>query len=227
MLEFKAGKINKHVLYSDILNRDVTLSIYLPESYNQLVKYNVILCFDGLDFLRFGRIQRTYESLIKEARIDDAIIVGFHYEDVDKRREEFHPQGSRSHLTIQSVGKEILPFIDSTFSTLKVGNARLLVGDSLAGSIALLTALTYPTIFSRVAMLSPHSDEKDFTLPTNGKRADFLTPNRELAEQIKKYNITYYYDEFEGGHQWKDWKPLLSDILLYFFSNQSPDQLYE
>ena len=37
-------------------------------------------------------------------------------EDVDKRREEFHPQGSRSHLTIQSVGKEILPFIDSTFS---------------------------------------------------------------------------------------------------------------
>ena len=75
MLEFKAGKINKHVLYSDILNRDVTLSIYLPESYNQLVKYNVILCFDGLDFLRFGRIQRTYESLIKEARIDDAIIV--------------------------------------------------------------------------------------------------------------------------------------------------------
>ena len=66
MSEFKTGKINKHVLYSNILNRDVTISIYLPESYNQLVKYNVILCFDGLDFLRFGRIQRTYESLIKE-----------------------------------------------------------------------------------------------------------------------------------------------------------------
>ena len=42
----------------------------------------------------------------------------------------FIHKGSRSHLTIQSVGKEILPFIDSTFSTLKVGNARLLVGDS-------------------------------------------------------------------------------------------------
>ena len=53
-VEFKAGKINKHVLYSDILNRDVTLSIYLPESYNQLVKYNVILCFDGLDFYVSG-----------------------------------------------------------------------------------------------------------------------------------------------------------------------------
>ncbi|MDU3838898.1 MAG: esterase family protein, partial [Staphylococcus aureus] len=28
MSEFKTGKINKHVLYSNILNRDVTLSIY-------------------------------------------------------------------------------------------------------------------------------------------------------------------------------------------------------
>lgn len=33
------------------------------------------------------------------------------------------------------------------------------MGDSLAGSIALLTALTYPTIFSQVAMLSPQYDE--------------------------------------------------------------------
>ncbi len=114
MSEFKTGKINKHVLYSNILNRDVTISIYLPESYNQLVKYNVILCFDGLDFLRFGRIRRTYESLIKEARIDDAIIVGFHYEDVDKRR-EIHPQGSRSHLTIQSVGKEMCHLLTRRF----------------------------------------------------------------------------------------------------------------
>ena len=45
---------------------------------------------------RFGRIQREYERLRKEEHIERAIIVGFHYEDVEKRREEFHPQGSRS-----------------------------------------------------------------------------------------------------------------------------------
>ena len=84
------------------------------------------------------------------------------------------------------------------FQLIKVGNARILMGDSLAGSIALLTALTYPTIFSQVAMLSPHSDEtvidkfnkciqyselsiwhaigleeEDFALPTTGERANF------------------------------------------------------
>ena len=195
MSEFKPGKINKHQFYSDILEREVTISIYLPEDYTDLFKHQVIICFDGLDFLRFGRIQREYERLRKDQEIQRAIIVGFHYESVEKRREEFHPQGSRSHLTVKAIGKELLPFIDATFPTYKVGNARLLMGDSLAGSIALLTSLTYPTIFSQVAMLSPQYDdiikeklidcetkeqlsiwhaigleEEDFTLPTNGIR---------------------------------------------------------
>ena len=248
MSEFKPGKINKHILYSDILERYVTISIYLPEEYTDLFKYQVIICFDGLDFLRFGRIQREYEKLRKDNEIQRAIIVGFHYEDVEKRREEFHPKGSRSHLTVQAVGKELLPFIDATFPTYKVGNARLLMGDSLAGSIAFLTALTYPTIFSQVAMLSPQYDEvvkekvercdtksqlsiwhgigleeEDFKLPTNGKRANFLTPNRELNALINQFDIRYHYQEFDGGHNWKSWKPLLGDILKYFLDEELPE----
>lgn len=248
MSEFKPGKINKHQFYSDILEREVTISIYLPEDYTDLFKHQVIICFDGLDFLRFGRIQREYERLRKDQEIQRAIIVGFHYESVEKRREEFHPQGSRSHLTVKAIGKELLPFIDATFPTYKVGNARLLMGDSLAGSIALLTSLTYPTIFSQVAMLSPQYDdiikeklidcetkeqlsiwhaigleEEDFTLPTNGKSANFLTPNRELNQLIKQYHVKYEYQEFDGGHNWKSWKPMLGDILKYFLDEEIPD----
>ena len=159
MSEFKVGKINKKIIHSDILNRDVTLSVYLPEDYTNLFKYQLIFCFDGLDFFRFGRIQRIYEQLREEQSIQRAIIVGFHYEDVEKRREEFHPSGRRSNLTIKAMGKEILPYIDATFPTYKVGNTRLLIGDSLAGSIALMTAMTYPTIFSQVALLSPMYNE--------------------------------------------------------------------
>ena len=113
MSEFKVGKINKKIIHSDILNRDVTLSVYLPEDYTNLFKYQLIFCFDGLDFFRFGRIQRIYEQLREEQSIQRAIIVGFHYEDVEKRREEFHPSGSRSNLTIKAMGKEILPYIDA------------------------------------------------------------------------------------------------------------------
>ena len=41
MSEFKVGKINKKI-HSDILNRDVTLSVYLPEDYTNLFKYQLI-----------------------------------------------------------------------------------------------------------------------------------------------------------------------------------------
>ena len=50
MSNFKSGKINKYILHSNILERDVTLSVYLPEDYSELFKYQVIICFDGLDF---------------------------------------------------------------------------------------------------------------------------------------------------------------------------------
>lgn len=57
------------------------------------------------------------------------------------------------------MGKEILPYIDATFPTYKVGNTRLLIGDSLAGSIAFNDCNDLPNYFSRVALLSPMYNE--------------------------------------------------------------------
>ncbi|MEJ7219663.1 esterase family protein [Staphylococcus gallinarum] len=244
MYEFQPGNINKIEFPSEILERDVTLSIYLPKDFTELFKYKVVFCFDGLDFFSFGRIHRTYEQLRAENKVERAIFVGFHYEDVDKRRAEFHPQGARTPLTVKAVANEILPFIDRTFPTFKVGNSRILLGASLAGSVALMTALSYPRVFSQVGMLSPQHDEvittmfdrcqfqeqltiwhivgleeDDFELPTTGKRADFLTPNRELNQLIATSGVTYHYFEFDGGHRWKSWKHYLDDLLIYFLSD--------
>lgn len=244
MYDFKPGCITKINFPSKILDRDVTLSIYLPKDFTELFKYKIIFCFDGADFFSFGRIHRTYEQLREANEVERAIFVGFHYEDVDKRRAEFHPQGARTHLTVKAMANEILPYIDQTFPTFKVGNARILLGDSLAGSAALITALSYPRIFSQVGLLSPQHDEaiemliercqfkeqlsiwhavgleeEDFKLPITGKSADFLTPNRKLNQVIEKNDFTYHYLEFEGGHMWKSWKPLLGDLLKYFLSD--------
>ena len=243
MTELKAGTINKTIFHSDILERDITLSIYLPENYTPLFKYKVVFCFDGLDFFRFGQIHRAYERLRKNEEVERAIIIGFHYETVDKRREEFSPDGSRSPLTVKAMGQEILPYIDKTFPTFKVASGRILLGDSLAGSIALMTALSYPRLFNQVGMFSPmfnevvdllanhcqfidqlnvwHAvgkEEIDFALPTTGERAEFLTPNRELKALFEQLQVTHHYEEFDGGHRWKYWKKLMEPLLLYFLA---------
>ena len=54
----------------------------------------------------------------------------------------------------------------------------------------------------------------------NWRTCKLLTPNRDLATVIKDKGLTYHYLEFEGGHNWKSWKPLLSDILKYYLSDE-------
>ncbi|MBI5975260.1 esterase family protein [Staphylococcus canis] len=245
MTEFKAGQITKTQFESNILDRTVTLSVYLPEDYSNDEPSNVIFCFDGRDFMRYGQIHRLYERLWRKGEIKKSIIIGFHYESVHKRHEEFHPQGEFASMTVRAVATEIFPWIDETFTTHTSSESRVLLGDSLAGSIAFLTALSYPRTLSQVGMLSPHVDEVvelllnrcqfkgnlsiwhvigkeeiDFKLPTSGERADFLTPNRELKKLLEPTVRSYYYDELDGGHNWKTWQKELPKLLKYFLSNE-------
>ena len=244
MTEFQPGKITTIDFPSAALGRSIKLSIYLPKDYTELFKHKVIICFDGRDFFSFGQLHRKYEKLREADKVEKAIFVGFHYETVDERRKEFHPQGSKAPQTVKAVTQEILPYIDQTFSTFKVGNSRILFGDSLAGSIALMTAFSYPRIFSQVGVLSPQFaqpmdqliercqfkellniwhvvglEEERFNLPTTGEEADFLTPNRELHELLVQNNVTTQYQEFDGGHRWKSWQGLLEELLIYYLSD--------
>lgn len=117
MTTFKPGEVTRVNFTSDILNRDITLSIYLPKDYSALRQYKIIFCFDGRDFFSFGQIHRKYEKLRQTKKIDDAIFVGFHYETVDKRREEFHPQGARATYC-KSNGARTVTLCRSTISNL-------------------------------------------------------------------------------------------------------------
>ncbi|QLK85658.1 esterase family protein [Staphylococcus sp. 17KM0847] len=244
MSNFKVGVVTETQFSSEYLERDITLSIYLPQDYSERARAKVVFCFDGRDFLRFGQLHRVYERLRQQAEVERAIFVGFHYESVAKRRIEFHPQGSQSANTVKAVVQEILPWIDRTFSTYNMAEGRILLGDSLAGSIALMTALVYPRLVSQVGVLSPYYDdvvetlfqrcqfreqlsiwhvigqeERDFQLPTSGERADFLTPNRTLSARIQETSAHYYYEELDGGHNWKTWRQVLPDLLIYFLGN--------
>ena len=52
---------------------------------------------------------------------------------------------------------------------------------------------------------------------TNGKTADFLVPNRQLANIIRAQKTAYFYDEFEGCHTWKYWQQDLKRALPFMF----------
>lgn len=68
MTTFNPGEVTVTHLQSDYLEREITLSVYLPKDYSDLYKSKVIFCFDGRDFLRYGQLHRVYEKLRKNGK---------------------------------------------------------------------------------------------------------------------------------------------------------------
>lgn len=224
------GQINEEILYSEYLQEEVPLLIYMPDTYMPMQTYQLLIASDGRDYFQYGKLGAVVQELMDESEIEDTIVVGIPYQDKYIRREMYHPEGEKQAAYIRFVAEELLPFLEERFSLEKDREARGLIGDSLAATVSLMIATTYPHLFSRVAMHSPFSNETvieavttlDDTLPftfyhvigteehkvatTGDGIQNFLEPNRELHRIFQKKQSDYFFEEFEGNHTWKYWQ---------------------
>jgi enterochelin esterase-like enzyme len=238
---FPKGTIKELTLHSRELDEDVQLLVYLPANFSPLYKYSLLIAQDGQDYFRLGRIARLADEFLFQREIENLIIVGVPYQDVDDRRKKYHPSGSQNQQYIRFLAHELVPFFDQEFPTYQMGSTRALIGDSLGGAVSLMTALQYPHTFGKVLLHSPYVDEiilkavKNFTdgqllqlyhvigdqetevNTTNGNVKDFLSPNRKLSKIISEKPITYFYEEFSGNHTWTYWQPDLRRALKMLF----------
>ena len=153
------GKIEEINFYSKALDEEMQLLIHLPHQYSPLYKYSVLIASDGKDYFQYGRIGRVVDELVNEGDINNMIVVGIPYKSVKERRRMYHPDGDRHEDYIRFLAHELVPYIDENYPTYQVGAGRGLIGDSLAATISLLTALKYPNCFGKVILHSPYVDE--------------------------------------------------------------------
>lgn len=229
-------------IHSNYLNETMILKIYQPKSFSPLYKYHICIMQDGDDYYQLGRAATWSDKLHENEEINNTIFVGIHYHDKYDRRKKYHPDGELQQAYIRFLVHEVVPFLDELLPTYHMGQSRALMGDSLAGTLALMTALKYPNTFGNVIMQSPYVDEtvnqsvqvaKDIYAidiyhtigtaetavdTTDGKQSDFLTPNRELSERLQQKDMSYTYHELEDGeHTWKYWQNDLQRALKTMF----------
>lgn len=240
-MAFPKGTIKELTIYSAELGEDIQLLVYLPANFSPLYKYSLLIAQDGRDYFQLGRIARLADEFLFQKEIENLIIVGVPYKNVEDRRKKYHPNGSQNQQYIRFLAHELVPFLDQEFPTYQMGLTRALIGDSLGGAVSLMTALQYPHTFGKVLLHSPYVDEsilsavKNFSegqllqiyhvignqetevQTTDGSLKDFLTPNRELSKIISEKPITYFYEEFSGNHTWKYWQPDLRRALKMLF----------
>ena len=236
------GTLQDTTIYSESLQQEMQLLIYLPPNYSPLYKYSVLIASDGKDYFQLGRLSRIADELYDSEEIENLIIVGVPYKNVKERRAMYHPDGEKHSAYLRFLAHELVPYIDEHYPTYQIGMGRALIGDSLAATVSLLAALSYPNIFGKVIMHSPlvndevlekvekHKDIHAFSLyhvigneenavPTgDGLMTDFITPNRKLHKLFINKGFSTFYDELNGDHTWKLWQPDIKRSLQSNFS---------
>ncbi|WHY79015.1 alpha/beta hydrolase-fold protein [Neobacillus sp. WH10] len=240
-MEFPKGTIKELTFQSLELGEEIQLLVYLPANFSPLYKYSLLIAQDGRDYFQLGRIGRLADEFLFEREIENIIIVGVPYKDVEDRRRKYHPDGDQNQQYIRFLAHELVPFLDKEFPTYHMGSTRALIGDSLGATVSLMTALQYPHTFGKVVLQSPFVNEQVLKLvndfseahlieiyhvigtqetevqTTDGRISDFLSPNRKLSKVISEKPFTYFYEEFNGNHTWKYWQPDLRKALKMLF----------
>lgn len=240
-MDIPRGSIKDVTLFSKELMEDVKILIYLPHNFSTLYKYSLLIAQDGQDYFQLGRIGRVADQLHHEAEIEQLIIVGIPYKDVNDRRAKYHPNGEKNSQYIRFLAHELIPYLDQEFPTYLMGMGRALIGDSLGGTVSLMAALQYPHTFGKVLLQSPFVDinvlnavsdctdssllsiyhvygsEETNVKTTDGQFFNFVESNEKLTELLNSKKFPYVHEIFQGDHTWTYWQPNLIQAMREMF----------
>jgi predicted alpha/beta superfamily hydrolase len=147
--------------------RDIV--VWLPQEYDVDTRYPVLYMHDGQNLFdpetafqkgQHWRLGETAGELIAARRIEPLIIVGINNTG-PRRLQEYTPTrdarlgGGRAPDYGRMIVEELKPYIDETYRTRPDAAGTAIGGSSLGGLVTLYLGLTYPRVFSRLAVLSP------------------------------------------------------------------------
>jgi predicted alpha/beta superfamily hydrolase len=190
------GEVKYHKqFYSSFLDNKRDIIVWLPRGYqlDRAKRYPVLYMHDGQNIMdpktSFAgmdwRVDETLTKLIKHNKLREIIVVGI-YNTPDRLEEYSDTEKGQNYITF--LIKELKPYIDKNYRTLKDSENNAVMGSSMGGIISFLIAWNHPDVFSKAACLS----------------SSFYYQDDKAIEMVKKYNglkkkIKFYIDHGEDG----------------------------
>ena len=126
---------------------------------------------------------------------------------------------------------ELIPEIEEKYTTDASRSDRGILGLSFGGLNAMYFAIHGSDTFGKVGIQSPAPHpcpdiyskfEKADKLPieiflSTGTVNDKERDTRRLKSILDQKGYEFKYMEVAEGHNWRNWKPLLDDILVHFY----------
>jgi predicted alpha/beta superfamily hydrolase len=165
------GRLRTHPRFaSKFLSTKRDLTVYLPLGYEEAgARYPVLYLHDGQNLFDPERafagqewaVDATADELIESGAIQPLIIVGVDHTGV-RRMSEYTPtrdrrrrKGGKADRHAELLAREVKPFIDSEYRTLKGASDTGLGGSSLGGLATTAAWIEYPRVFGKLAVMSP------------------------------------------------------------------------
>jgi predicted alpha/beta superfamily hydrolase len=251
------GDFRRHDKFrSRFVPSEHTILVYRPPGYREdrVRRYPVLYMHDGQNI--FDRatsatgqewcLDETAQRLIESGAIEPILIVGV-YNAGEKRIDEYTPSpdpkkkmGGKADGYARMLVQEIKPFIDRRYRTLRSAPNTGLGGSSLGGLLTMHLGLRFPTVFNRLAVLSPSIwwNERGIIAEVNALSAkpplriwldagtneggEVLNDVRMLKKALIKKGWAEgqdlaYMEAEGGGHNEQSWAARVEGVLRFLF----------
>lgn len=157
--EAAAPSIEHFSIASAALGKAMAVAVYLPPNYSKAVRYPVLYMLHGFGgdqtaFFDYLALNRTADRLIAAGAIAPLIIVTPLYDNsfgVNTTVEQEANSGGGSIGRYEDyLIKEMLPYVESRYSTAGAREQRYVGGISMGGFAALYLGLRHPELFSKI-----------------------------------------------------------------------------
>ncbi len=241
---------------SKFLPQGREIVVWLPPGYDSqpAQRYPVLYMQDGGDVFVTLRIDEIAKPLIASQQIEPLIIVMVSIGGtLDDRFDEYTPtrnangKGGKADLYGRMLVEELKPFIDSEYRTRTDAPNTGLGGFSLGGLVSLYLGLKHPTVFGRLAVMSPSVWWDNKLIVRNVKALTSKSVTRiwldvgtdegptqvgdakDLRDVLVKkgwiLNSDLMYFEAKGGrHDLASFAKCAGPMLKYLFAQPRPDQ---
>jgi enterochelin esterase-like enzyme len=230
------GAVTRHVYHSDVLNGERELYVYTPPGYDRGKKYPVLYLLGGSGELagtwaQDGRANFILDNLLAEKKAVPMLIVMPNNQVIHRS----HPKHTELTFKLfeEELRKQILPFVERTYSVRTDRRGRALSGLSMGGRHTQFVGFKCLDLFSSFGVLSAGDVDTEKTSaeflndPDTNKKVDYLfvgqgtheerpgTRTVALRDALVRHKIRHeYYVGGDGGHDWGTWRHLLHARFL-------------
>ena len=227
------GELSENkIISSAILGYDLQYRVYSPPNYTQASNLPVIYLTDGQWYIDSGEMPQLLDDLISTNKMKPVIAVFVDNRDpknLSNNRRNSQFLGNDKYVEFYK--KELLPIIESSYKASTKQIDRAIMGLSFGGLNATFFGAKASDTFHMLGIQSPalhpvaniydlYKDQPKLPLKiflSTGSSNDTEVHARKLKKTLESKGYHLKYIEVDEGHNWRNWKPLLEDTLVYFF----------